>query len=165
MEIFAKLGINGPIFLAQVVNFFLLLYILKRLLYRPILKILKERELKIKKGLLEAEKAEIKLREVRESVEEKIKEANKEADKILAKAYKEGEKERIAMIAETKEDINRMKEDTVKELRKEKEDILLQVRAETGKLVIEIARKIIPSKISEKEEGEWLSEIEKEINN
>ena len=165
MEIFAKLGINGPIFLAQVVNFFLLLYILKRLLYRPILKILKERELKIKKGLLEAEKAEIKLREVRESVEEKIKEANKEADKILAKAYKEGEKERIAMIAETKEDINRMKEDTVKELRKEKEDILLQVRAETGKLVIEIARKIIPSKISEKEESEWLSEIEKEINN
>ena len=37
MEILDKLGINGKILLAQVVNFFLLMYILKRYLYQPLL--------------------------------------------------------------------------------------------------------------------------------
>ncbi len=163
MEIFAKLGINGPIFLAQIVNFFLLLYVLKRLLYRPILNILKEREAKIKKGLLEAEKAEIKLKEVRESVEEKMKEATKEVDRILARAYKEGEKERNEMFIQAKEDIDKMKEDMMKEFKKERENIVAEVRSETGKLVIEIVKKIIPGKIGEKEEQEWMKEIEGEI--
>ena len=61
MELLSNLGINGKLLLAQIVNFFILLYILKRFAYKPILKVLDDRKEKIEKGLRDAENAKDKL--------------------------------------------------------------------------------------------------------
>lgn len=163
MEVIEKLGINGKILLAQMVNFFLLLYVLKRLLFKPVMKVLKEREMRIRKGIEDSEKAEIKLKEVREGVEEKLNEARKEADKILAKAYREGEEQKEDMLRLAKEEITALREAAASDIKKEKENLILEVRRETGALIIEMAKRILPRKIGEKEEREWVEEISKEM--
>ena len=67
MEIFEKLGIDVKLVIAQLVNFFILLYVLKRFAYKPVLKILEDRERKIEKGLKDAQSAEKRLHEMEEA--------------------------------------------------------------------------------------------------
>ena len=50
-----KLGINTTLFLTQMVNFLIMVFILQRFLYKPILKMIKERQEKISDGLALAE--------------------------------------------------------------------------------------------------------------
>ena len=55
MEIIKNFGIDPLLLIAQIVNFLIIFYILKRFALKPILDILKKRENTIKEGLREAE--------------------------------------------------------------------------------------------------------------
>jgi len=68
-------GIDWKLFISQLVNFILILIILRIFVYKPVLKILKERNRKIKEGLDKAEEAGIRLKEVDNIGKAKIKEA------------------------------------------------------------------------------------------
>ena len=164
MEILGKLGINGKILLAQVVNFFLLMYLLKRFLYQPLLTIMKNREKKIKEGLDNARKAEKRIAEVEEKVKAQLEKTSREADRILAKAHTEGEEQKEDLVREAKEEIIKWKEETKSLLKKEKERIITEIREETGEIAIAIAGKIIKEKISAQDKQKLLSEIKEEAN-
>ena len=64
MEALANLGIDWKLLLAQVVNFVVVLLVLRRFAYQPMLRLLDERTHKIEKGLADAESATRKLGEM-----------------------------------------------------------------------------------------------------
>ncbi len=72
MDILNEFGIKPILLAAQVVNFLILLYILKRFLYKPILKVLNERKNKIADSLKNAEEIERKLVEISEEEQKRI---------------------------------------------------------------------------------------------
>jgi F-type H+-transporting ATPase subunit b len=82
-ELFHQLGLDWKLLLSQAVNFLLVLIILRAFVYKPILKIMKERRAKIEEGLLKAEAADHRLAEINEIAKSKIKEAEQEALGIL----------------------------------------------------------------------------------
>ena len=81
-----QLGIDWRLLLSQAVNFFLLLFILRLFVYKPLVNVLKERRQKIEEGLAKAEEAEERLHEVDEIGRQKIKAAEGEAVTIFQKA-------------------------------------------------------------------------------
>lgn len=102
----ASLGLNGKLLLAQVVNFTIVIFVVAKWVYRPLVRILDERAAKIGQGLKDAEtarksveKAEVarlaSLKEARAEAEGLVKElrfsAQKEAHEIIAAAHKEAE--------------------------------------------------------------------------
>jgi F-type H+-transporting ATPase subunit b len=78
-----QFGIDWKLFLSQLVNFAVILIILKFFVYNPVLKILKERNKKIKEGLDKAEEAGIRLKEIDAVGKEKIKEAESKSIGII----------------------------------------------------------------------------------
>ena len=78
-----QLGINGGLFLSQAVNFFILLLVLTFFVYKPLIKVVKTRNAKIKEGLEKAEEADIRLKEVDNIGKEKIKQAEQESINII----------------------------------------------------------------------------------
>ena len=64
MEIFSKLGIDWRLLLAQVVNFLILLFVLRRFAYTPMLRFLEKRKNRIEKGLKEGKLATEKLLQI-----------------------------------------------------------------------------------------------------
>ena len=74
-EFLSQFGIDWKLFLSQLVNFFLILIILRVFVYKPVLKIIKDRNKKIKEGLDKAEEANVRLKEIDNIGKEKIKEA------------------------------------------------------------------------------------------
>lgn len=164
MEILDKLGINGRILLAQVVNFFLLMYILKRYLYQPLLDIIQKREKKIKDGLNNAVKAEQALAEAEKNMAEKIKEATLEADRILEKAKAEAKESREKTLNKAREEILNFKEETRVQLEREKAKIMDEIRQESGDLIVELAGKFLKEKISDADRKGWNDEAKKALS-
>jgi len=75
----------------QALNFLLLVIILNRILYKPMVKLLTERREMIKKGIENAEKAEGMLKESNQIRQDMIKRASAESHELLEKARKSGE--------------------------------------------------------------------------
>lgn len=82
-ELLTQLGINWKLFLSQAVNFFILLGVLWTFVYRPLIKIIKERNEKIKVGLEKAEEANVRLKEIDNIGKEKIKQAEQKGIEII----------------------------------------------------------------------------------
>lgn len=115
-----QLGINTNLLVVQIVHFVLLLFLLNRLLYRPILNIFEQRSERIRVGLAEADRVreqaaaeqarlEAQIAEERRTSQERLRdavakseeaakrrleEANAEAERILSQARAEAEQTR-----------------------------------------------------------------------
>lgn len=101
MEIlFHELGINGYMLLAQIINFLLLLFILRKFLYAPLMKFMDKRKEIIEEGLANADKAKVELLKIHKIKEEKIIEAEREADKIIEKSKMKAESRGTEIIKE-----------------------------------------------------------------
>jgi F-type H+-transporting ATPase subunit b len=85
-KILSDFGVQPILLLAQIVNFLVLLWILNKLLYKPILKVLEERKAKIAEGLKNAEEIEKRLAATTEEEEKRILAAAKEGEKIIKQA-------------------------------------------------------------------------------
>ena len=82
-EFLSQFGIDWKLFVSQLVNFFLILIVLKFFVYNPVVKMLKERSKKIKEGLDKAEEAGVRLKEIDAIGKEKIKEAENKSIGII----------------------------------------------------------------------------------
>lgn len=102
-EFLEQFGVDWRLLLSQAVNFFLLLVILRVLLYRPLLKLLEKRRKKIEEGLAKAEAADTRLRDIELIGKEKIREAEREGLTIIRGAETEAEKVRSDILAKAKE--------------------------------------------------------------
>ncbi|MEK7061651.1 MAG: hypothetical protein AAB957_00100 [Patescibacteria group bacterium] len=84
-ELFEQLGINWKLFLSQLVNFFILLLVLRAFVYKPLLIVIKKRNDKIREGLVKAEEADIRLKEVDIIAKNKLKQADQNSIDIIKK--------------------------------------------------------------------------------
>jgi F-type H+-transporting ATPase subunit b len=101
MEILRNFGFEPVFFVAQIINFLILAAIFKRYLYKPVLKMLHDREEKIAHGLRDAESATKALADADERKDEIIREATLAAEKIIEETKKSAEnlRESLAMTA------------------------------------------------------------------
>jgi len=105
-QLLSQLGINWSLLLSQAVNFVLLLIVLRVFVYKPLLKLLHDRREKIEGGLVKAEEADRRLREVDELNKGKIKHAEIEAMGILKKTELDAKslEEKLLAAAKRKEE-------------------------------------------------------------
>ncbi|MEK7498961.1 MAG: F0F1 ATP synthase subunit B [Patescibacteria group bacterium] len=87
-EFITHFGIDWKLLLAQVVNFSILLFVLKAFVYKPVLEVLKKRKQKIEEGLQFAKDAEEQLRHTEELREDVLRDAKKDAVNIVSEAEK-----------------------------------------------------------------------------
>lgn len=159
LEIFEKLGLDGRLIIAQAVNFFLLLIILQRLAYKPVLKMLKDRSDKIEKSLEQVKKIEEELKNTEESRVIEIKKAKEEAEIIIKNAYESAKKSSQESIEETRKKAQEILEKTKKEIISEKERSVKEAEKEIANISIQVAEKIISSKIDKNQEKELIDDV------
>lgn len=144
------------------IAFAILLWILAKFAWKPIMKGLKEREDSIDEALNAANKAKEEMKELEFSNEQLLKEAKEERDAILRDARKV--KESIIEEARGKANVeaNRIVENAKKSIRFEKMAAITEMKNELASLSIEIAEKILKEELSAKDKHKKL--IERLIN-
>src|SRR3990167_8054652 len=94
MDILNQFGINPLLLAAQVVNFFILLFILKRFLYKPVLKVLEERKEKIDRMMVKTADEIQKMHDEAKKDRDVLKEEGKaEAQQLALQIIKKGEEQ------------------------------------------------------------------------
>ncbi len=133
------------------IAFSLLLWILAKFAWRPIMKGLRERENTISDALNEANKAREEMKQLKFSNEQLLKEAKEERDLILRDARKV--KESVIENARLKanEEANRIIENAKETINNEKLAAITDMKNQLALLSIEIAEKIIKKELEGKD--------------
>ena len=84
MEILNNFGFEPILFFAQIVNFLIIYLVLKKFLYKPLLKVLNDRKHKIEEGLKSAEESNRLLKETIDKEQEILKNAQLDAKKVAS---------------------------------------------------------------------------------
>ncbi|TXH00958.1 MAG: F0F1 ATP synthase subunit B [Candidatus Moraniibacteriota bacterium] len=148
MEVLAKLGIDWKLLIAQAVNFLVLLWVLRRYAYKPILKALETRTKKIEQGLKDAETSQAKLQGVIEEEKKILAAAREEARNILVVAESNAKKRDALMLDETKQKIDRMIAEADTHLAENQAKLLREAKAELTDIVIATTEKVLGGKVN-----------------
>jgi F-type H+-transporting ATPase subunit b len=163
MELLEALGINLKILFAQLVNFSVLLFILWRFAYRPILNILKERREKVSQGVEDAKNAGLKLDEAKAKERAIIIEAKKQSQSIIDEATERAEKKKKAILDKAKEEVGEVINIEKKKIQQEKADTLKSIKADISQLVIIAVERVMQEKIDSNIDKKIIKEAIKDL--
>ena len=139
-------------FFAQILNFLILVFILAKFAYKPLLKVMEERKEKIAGDLQAADKAKADAEAVKAEYAAKLADAKAEAQAIIDNARKTAAAAHDKIMADTKAEqeqvIAAAKESIAMEQKKEME----QVRAQVIELSMAVAGKIVEQKLGSEED-------------
>ena len=142
------------LFIAQIINFSIVLAVLYYFAFKPISKVMEERSQKIEQSLSDAQEIASKLSEAEIEKKNIIAEAKKAATEILENANFQGEEKQKEMINKAKEDIGQIINAEKAKIQIEKAETLKALKAETAELVVLTVEKILKEKINgEKDQG------------
>ncbi|MCL5783857.1 MAG: F0F1 ATP synthase subunit B [Patescibacteria group bacterium] len=164
MEILNQFGIKPVLLIAQGVNFLLLLFILKKFLYKPILKVLDERKQKIADSLKNADEIEKKLGQISQEREEALRKAAKDAEVILQEATQTADKIITQAHQKAGKDIEKLVEQSKESLKLEREKLHQEIRMEIAGLVVASLQKVTGKVITEKDHKEMVEKSLKELS-
>ena len=142
-------------FFAQILNFVILVVLLRVVAYKPVVNMLKAREDKIQESLDKADADAAEADQLLADYKKKLVAANVKAEEIIRNAEKRANEDREAARAETKREIEQMKKAAEAEIQRDRERAVAQLRSEVVALSMAAAGKII-SKNMDKAENEQL---------
>ena len=135
--------INLGTLLFQIVNFFVLVGILAKFAYKPLLKVLEDRRNKIASDLDNAAQARQSAEQMKAEYEAQLSKARSEAQAIVDKAVKQAAKEGQAQLEAIRAQIAREKEVAQAEIANEREAAIRDMRNEVVTLSMAVAEKLL----------------------
>lgn len=136
---------NPLTYLFEIVNFFVLLWILKRLLYNPVISVLKRRKELIEEKLKEAEEAQKEVEKLKKEREELLSKVEEIKRNKLAEVTKEVQEEKEKLYKRMKEELDAERKKFLESLEKEKEEVLREIREETLRSALAFTSKFLTS--------------------
>lgn len=152
MEIFKNFGVNPVLLIAQIVNFLIILFLLKKFMYKPVLDILKKREQQVKDGFKNAEEAERKLSEAEEKEKQVIHKAKEVAQKIISDAKSEAEDLKTKASDEAKKETDRMLGQARLTMQLEEKATEEKLTQKVGQIALTLLEKSLTGIFGEKEQ-------------
>jgi len=162
-KILADFGVQPILLIAQVVNFLVLLFILQKLLYKPLLKILEERKRRIEEGLANAEKIQKELVDTEAKREQVLNEAIEEGKRIISEASAQGTLLMQETQTKAKEDMEAMMEQGRAMIVGEKDKMTREVKGEVAKMIEISLEKVLGKALDSKTQSKLVEDAVKTI--
>lgn len=134
------------------IAFVIILLVLAKLVWPPVLEMMEKRQQKIQDDLDAAQRSKIQAAEEAKSYEAKILEAHHEADAIVAKAKKEAEEVRSAVLAKAQREAADIIAKAHGAVDSERHKAMIELSSSVVDLSVEIASKIIGNDLSVEEQ-------------
>ncbi|MFD2707052.1 F0F1 ATP synthase subunit B [Salibacterium lacus] len=148
--------------LFSIVTFIILLVLLRKYAWGPIMNVMKEREEHISSEIENAEKHRKDAEKYVEEQRLEVERAKEEAHSIIENAKKTSEKQGEDIINQSRAEAQRLKESAQADIAREKEQAIAELREEVGSLSVMIASKIIEKELDEKEQEQLIEDYVKE---
>ncbi|OLO42280.1 ATP synthase F0 subunit B [Alkalihalophilus pseudofirmus] len=147
----------------QLIMFAILMALLRKWAWGPIVNMMKNREEHIANEIDTAEKNRKDAEKYLAEQREEIKNARQEAQEIIESAKKLSSKQGEEIVATAKGEAERLKESALAEIQREKEQAVAALREQVTSLSVLIATKVIEKELDEKQQDQMIQEYLKEV--
>lgn len=145
------LGINLKIFIAQLFNFVLVLLVMWKWVYQPLVKLLDARAERIAESLHNAEAIEKRMEGIKQEQDRLIAQAKNEAAVLLEQARDSAHKQKKDLLENAKQEVRQVISQGKDQLKAEKSQMVREAKEELIELAIVATRKIIKEQMDEKQ--------------
>lgn len=128
---------------AQIINFLVLVWLLQRVLYKPITTAMRRREERIEARLAEAKEARQEAEQEARASRQKQKDLEADKDEILSTARQEAEELRERLEAEIRKDMEEKRAAWQEQLQEERGAFVTSLRHQAGKQLLEITERVL----------------------
>jgi F-type H+-transporting ATPase subunit b len=147
-----KLGINLGYLLVQIINFIILLVILRAWVYKPILNLLENRKKTIAQGVEDARIAGEARANAEQEANRIINEAQTHAGGIVKEATERAEVAAREVEEEARADAAKARDEALEQVKEERDRILSDLRGQVASLAIAVSNKLIGASLTDNEQ-------------
>lgn len=154
MEALQPLGLDPALLVAYLINFVILLILLRLFAYKPILKMLAERKQKIQDSLEEADKVRQEAEVQRAEFQGELEEARKTSQEAAARAAQETEKMREAILVEARQEAEQIREQAHQQVEVERQQAMSELQRQAVDLAVDLTRKVLGETVAVDEQAQ-----------
>jgi F-type H+-transporting ATPase subunit b len=138
-----KLGINWGLLIAQIFNVVLLVWLLARYLYQPVLNTLNERTRRVQESLRDAEQVKEQLARAKQDYDAELARARQEAAAILSQAQERAKVQEAEIVAQARQEAERIRNEAREQAMQEREQLLRDLKNQMAELVTMTATRVL----------------------
>ena len=157
--------INLGLILASIINFIILLAILKHFFFNKVKTIIDEREAYINEQLDSAEEAAEKARMIAVNNQRELQMAKEKGKKITEEQKRKAELVYSEIVSDANNEAKIIMERAKVEIEREREKVEFGLKKEAIDLAIELSKKVIEQNINEEKNRELINEFISEVGN
>jgi F-type H+-transporting ATPase subunit b len=152
--ILEQLGITIPLLLSQIVNFVLLLVILRLVLYGPVMRMLDQRRERIAQSMKDAERVAASRQEAEQEKEQILDAARREAQEVRAQASRDAERIAQDVQSRAEADATEIRIKAQQEAEKQAAAALAEANREIAELAILATEQVLGRELADRSEQE-----------
>lgn len=141
------LGINLNLFLAQLINFGVVIALLWWLLYKPVTKMLNDRTARIEASLREADDVKKQLANAKSGYEAELTRARQEAAAIVAQAQDRAKAQEAEIVAQARREADRVREEARVQALQERDQMMREAKNQIADLVTLTASRVLDAEL------------------
>ncbi|MER3399199.1 MAG: ATP synthase F0 subunit B [Chloroflexota bacterium] len=157
------LGINLPGLLAQLVNFILLLVLLRIVLYQPVMRMLDERAARVRQSMEQAELIRRQAEQIQQEFQARIDQARREGQQIIAEAHRAAEQVRQQKLQEALGEAEALLARARAEIERERDAAIAQLRREFADLTVLATERVIGRVLDRDDHRRLIEEVLAEV--
>ena len=157
------MDINPSTAIFAIINFIVLVVVLKVFLYKPVCNMLDSRKQEVENNLNSAEEAKLEAQKLRDEYAAQIQNARAEAQDIINQAAKIGEQTKADIVTEAREEAARLTAKAQDEFAREKTEALNEIRNEIADLAVLAASKVVGKTIDVADHQNMVNNFVKEV--
>ena len=158
------LDVNPGLIFWLTITFVLLLFLLKKIAWGPILNSLNERENFIKDSIEKAEKAQADAEKLLEENNANLARAEEEAQKIIEQGREYSDKLKAQMLEESKSEAKKMITEATSEIERKNQEAFNNLKDQVADIAIDAAEKIIRANLDKEKQTKLINEYLEDLN-
>lgn len=151
-------GFNGGDILFQLVCFIILLALLRKFAWGPLVNMMQQREQHVANEIDQAEKTRAEAKKYLEEQRALVKQSQVEAQSLIENAKKQGEAQREEIVVAARAEAERLKENAKREIITEREKAVAALREQVASLSVLIASKVIEKELTVADQDKLINE-------
>lgn len=150
---------------SQIISFLILVWILSKFAWKPIMNMMEKRRQFIEENLANAEKERQEAEKIKKEYQEEMRKARQEAQELINKATKISEERADEILAEARKDSEKTKLAALADIERERDKAVSEVKAQVADMSVAIAEKIIKAKLNLEGQETLIDQFIQEVGN
>lgn len=144
-------------------NTIVLFLVLKKLLFKPIMKMIQERQKEIDDMYADADQAKLEANNLRSEYEQKLSEATQTGERMIKEATEQGQQRQAQILQQANAEAEAIRQKAFSDIAQEKEKALSDAKSEIAGLAMDIAGKVVGHSLTNADQEQLVDRFIEEL--